>query len=443
MKIHFIAIGGAVMHNLAIALHLKGYQVTGSDDEIFDPSRSRLEKYGLLPDAWGWFDEKICPDLDAVILGMHARADNPELLKAKKLGLKIFSFPEYLYEQTKDKKRVVIAGSHGKTTITSMILHAMKKAGAGFDYMVGSQIPGFETMVGLAQNSEIAVFEGDEYLSSPLDTRPKFAHYKPFITLISGIAWDHMNVYPEYEGYVKEFLKLAQDTDSRGSVFYFSGDNELNSLMNESNINADTEGYTSLPYEHTENGTRIFLDNSYYPVNLIGRYNMENLTGAMLVCEKLGMERHDFLNAMSDFQGAARRQELIFESEDLKIFRDFAHAPSKVQATIDGFREFYPDEKITAFLELHTFSSLNQDFLPQYKDSLDKADHAFIYFDPEVVRHKKLPELDPGFVKKCFGNPEITILNSPVSLETRVREARQGKGILLLMSSGNFGGIKI
>ena len=450
MKIHFIAIGGAVMHNLAIALHLKGYKITGSDDEIFDPSKSRLEKYGLLPEKWGWNESDISGDIDAIILGMHARPDNPELKRAMDLKLKIYSFPEYLYEQTKNKKRVVIAGSHGKTTITSMIMHVLRNRKMKFDYMVGSQLEGFETMVGFEDESEVAIFEGDEYLSSPLDKRPKFAHYKPDITLISGIAWDHMNVYPDYGNYKKQFFDLGLDTNPQGNIFYCESDKELNEMSKEwekiegkGNEVASIEAYSAIEYKVKDEYNEVLFNNNIFPLRLIGRYNMENLNGAMKVCGSLGIKNEDFLVSMKDFKGAARRQELIFQSEKLKIYRDFAHAPSKVRATVSGFREQFHDQKLISFLELHTFSSLNKEFLPHYQNSMNGADIAYVFYNPEVVSHKKLPPLDKNFIKKCFKNNNITIIDDISKLESLMKLSVKDSGVLLLMSSGNFGGINI
>lgn len=444
MNIHFIAIGGAVMHNLAIALHKKGYTITGSDDEIFDPSRSRLEKYGLLPAEWGWFPEKITTATDAVIIGMHARMDNPELARVKDLGVRMYSFPEYLYEQTRDKKRVVIAGSHGKTTITSMVMHALKCEGIRFDYMVGSQLEGFETMVGLSKQSAIAIFEGDEYLSSPLDPRPKFIHYAPHITLISGIAWDHMNVYPEYEEYKRQFLELCRNTHENGSIHYYEGDDELKEITRNREIKARTLPYSLLSYKPVNDHTKVFYDGSSFTMHLIGRYNMENLCGAMKVCRDLGITEFVFLKSMESFRGAAKRQELLYEDNDRKIFLDFAHAPSKVKATVSGFRENFPGQKLVAFLELHTFSSLNRKFLPQYRKSLEDADEANVYFNPEVVKHKNMKEMDKEFVYNCFEKPGLNIFTTAVELQAKLLDKTSGiNTIILIMSSGNLGGIQI
>lgn len=447
MRIHFIAIGGAVMHNLAIALHKKGHRVTGSDDEIFEPSRGRLENYGLLPTKKGWDEGRIVPDLDAVILGMHARKDNPELRKAMDLGLKIYSFPEFLYEQTRDKQRVVIAGSHGKTTITSMVMHVLREEGYRFDYMVGSAIEGFETMVGLEEDTEIAVFEGDEYLSSPLDLRPKFAHYQPHITLISGIAWDHINVYPEYSEYRRQFRELILNTLQRGEVICFAEDNEIRNILEELGNGRDlpgTRSYYEPAFRFEDNKMKVLFEGSEYPVELIGRYNLQNLSGAMEVCRSLGVKPERFLRAMGSFRGAARRQECLWSGDTMKVYLDFAHAPSKVRSTVSGFREMYPEHKLIVFLELHTFSSLNREFIPAYKGSLKGADEAFIFFDPGVVKQKKLPLIEPEFVQKSFSGERTKVITDPVTFgETVLETMNKNEGILLIMSSGNLGGLNI
>ncbi len=444
MKIHFIAIGGAVMHNLAIALFKKGYEITGSDDEIFDPSRSRLQSYGLLPTEWGWHPEKISKETDAVILGMHARKDNPELKRAQELDLKIYSFPEYLYEQTKNKKRVVIAGSHGKTTITSMVMHVLRDQGISFDYMVGSQLEGFETMVGLHEDSEIAIFEGDEYLSSPIDPRPKFTHYKPDITLISGIAWDHMNVFPDYELYKQQFAELVEMTDPGGTIFYYEGDNELFEIIRQANFRAKALPYYAIPYRISPSGTEIIHKGTTLRTRLIGKYNMENLSGALKICQALSIDSSAFMQSMESFHGAAKRQELLYEDKNKMLFIDFAHAPSKVNATVAGFKENYPEKKLIVFLELHTFSSLNKEFIPQYKGSLEPADEATVFFNPEVVKHKKLPEIDPDFIYNSFEKENLKVITDPKILKNDITEKlKEENTVILIMSSGNLGGVDI
>ncbi len=376
MKIHFIAVGGAVMHNMAIALHQKGYEITGSDDEIFEPSRSRLRKYGILPDKRGWNTEKITTDLDGVILGMHARDGNPELEEARKLGLQIQSFPEFLYEQTRDKTRVVIGGSHGKTTITSMIMHVLKFHDLSFDYMVGSIVEGFETMVGLSESSEIAVFEGDEYLSSALDRRPKFHLYKPHVALISGIAWDHMNVFPTYENYLEQFRIFIDKTEVGGTLIYSADDPEVTNLVKSSGRLLDYIPYRVHPNTIREGKTFLLDNEQEISVSVFGQHNMQNINGAKLVCETLGIKNEMFYEAIQNFTGAGKRMQLLQENEQTAIYLDFAHAPSKVRATTSALKEQYPESWLTAVLELHTFSSLNADFLPLYEATMLSADKA-------------------------------------------------------------------
>ena len=443
MHIHFIAIGGAVMHNLAIALHKKGYIVTGSDDEIFEPSKSRLEAYGLLPAEWGWHPEKIDKSVSAVILGMHALKDNPELKKARKLGIKIYSFPEYLYEQTKKKKRVVIAGSHGKTTITSMVMHALRENGIRFDYMVGSQLEGFDTMVNLEEENKIAVFEGDEYLSSPLDKRPKFLHYKADIALISGIAWDHMNVFPEYKTYLKQFMLLTRKMNDTGTVIYNETDEEARKIANAAPGGIHRIPYHAVNYFVDENGLTVHEEGKKVSLSIFGRHNMENLAGAMKICSLLGVKKQDFLTSMTSFKGAKKRQELLSDNGKTKIYLDFAHAPSKVKATVEAFSEMFPDKKLTACLEIHTYSSLNKNFLPQYKGSLDKADEAALFYNPDVVAHKKMEPLSAEFIRESFDMQRLKVIDNKEELEGFITEKSNDDGILLLMSSGNFSGMDL
>ncbi len=443
MHIHFIAVGGAVMHNLAIALHKKGYTVTGSDDEVFEPSKSRLEKHGLLPPEWGWHPEKITKSLDAVILGMHAREDNPELEQARKLGVKIYSFPEYLFEQTRNKKRVVIAGSHGKTTITSMVMHALRENGIKFDYMVGSQLEGFETMVNLEEGNDIAVFEGDEYLSSPLDPRPKFIHYKADIALISGIAWDHMNVFPAYETYLDQFTLLTRTINKNGTLIYNEPDEDTRNIANAAPVGIHRIPYQAVDYVIDGGQTTVHADGQKMKLSIFGRHNMENLAGAMKVCSLLGLKKQDFLSSMTTFKGAKKRQELLADNGKTKVYLDFAHAPSKVKATVEAFREMFPDKKLTACLEIHTFSSLNKAFLPQYKGTMDPADEAALFYNPEVVAHKKMEPLTPEFIRQSFDLPSLKIFDHGDDLKEYLNLVVKEEGIVLLMSSGNFSGLDL
>ncbi|MFO7933646.1 MAG: Mur ligase family protein [Bacteroidales bacterium] len=442
-EIHFIAIGGAVMHNLAIALHQKGYKVTGSDDEIFEPSRSRLRTHGLLPEKSGWDAGRIHPGMDAVILGMHARKSNPELKRAQELGIRIYSFPEYLFEQSQNKKRVVIGGSHGKTTITAMVMHVLRDQQVDFDYMVGSRIEGFDTMVRLTEDAPCIILEGDEYLSSPIDQRPKFHLYCPHMVLLSGIAWDHMNVFPTFEKYKKQFRKFLKIVTGGGKVFYYDGDPVLAEVIDASHWSLLKIPYREHPYR-IDSG-RFVLETKYgdVPLALFGKHNMQNIQGALLICRDLGMEDHQFYSSIQSFKGAERRQQLLAEGNNRSVYLDFAHAPSKVKATVSAFREMYPGSRLVACLELHTYSSLNMEYIPQYRGSLEEADHAMVYFNPAVVKHKKLPPLSPGEVKKHFGKEELAVYDSAEQLENDLKSLGKNNCVLLIMTSGNFSGIDL
>lgn len=444
MNIHFIAIGGSAMHNLAIALHKKGYKVSGSDDEIFDPSRRRLLQYGLLPEAYGWFPEKIHKGLEAVILGMHARSDNPELLRAKEMGLKVFSYPEYLYEQSKDKTRVVVGGSHGKTTITSMILHVLQHHKIDTDYMVGAQLEGFEVMVRLTEAAPFMIMEGDEYLSSPIDRRPKFHLYRPHIALLSGIAWDHINVFPTFENYLDQFRQFFQVIEENGKLIYCADDPELRKLCEEDlppGLNLYPYGLPD--FEIRDGKTYALYQDKKYSLSIFGRHNLLNLNGARLVCQQLGVSNELFYEAMETFKGASNRLEKIFEQDGTVIFRDFAHAPSKLKATTAAVKEQYPQKTVVACMELHTFSSLNQAFLDQYAGSMDAADVALVYFSPHALQMKKLPDLDPETVRKAFGKEGLEVFTDTALLSARLEKLGQREACFLFMSSGNFGGLNL
>lgn len=399
-KVHFIAIGGSAMHNLAIALCQKGIIVTGSDDEIFDPARGRLEKYGLLPAEEGWHPERITKDLDAVVLGMHARIDNPELLRAQELGLKIYSYPEYLYEQSKDKLRIVVGGSHGKTTTTAMILHVLAHCGIEADYMVGAQLKGFDVMVRLSHTAKVMVIEGDEYLTSPIDRRPKFHLYHPNVGIITGIEWDHINVFPTFDIYREQFAKFIDLIEPDGTLIYCDEDKEVHRVAME-NQRTDIQ---KLPYvcpEHrVENGVTYL--NNRTPLMVFGHHNLLNLTAARLACRQVGVTDEQFDEAIATFEGASKRLELVKKNDSCAVYKDFAHAPSKLRATIHAMREQYPDRRLVACMELHTFSSLTQEFLQQYAHSMDEADVRYVYFSQHALQLKKLPPLDPDEVKAAF-----------------------------------------
>jgi len=443
MKLHFIAIGGSAMHNLALAMYHKGYQATGSDDAIFEPSKTRLEKKGLLPQELGWFPDKTTSDIDAVILGMHAKEDNPELLKAKELGLKIYSYPEFLYEQSKNKTRVVIGGSHGKTTITSMILHVMKYHNIEVDYMVGAQLEGFDTMVHLTKENDFIVLEGDEYLSSPIDRRPKFHLYKPNIALLSGIAWDHINVFPTYENYLKQFEIFINRITNGGILVYNEEDNDLKILVENT-----TNPIRKIPYETpeytVEKGTTFLTTpEGNMPIEVFGKHNLNNLMGAKWICQNMGVDEADFYEAIASFKGASKRLEKISESSNRVIFKDFAHSPSKVKATTDAVKEQYPDRTLIACLELHTYSSLNAEFLKEYQSALDNADIAVVFYSPEAVKIKRLEEVTAEQIAKAFNRSDLIIYTNSTEFEEYLYKANLKNFVLLLMSSGNYGGLDL
>jgi len=443
MRIHFIAVGGSAMHNLAIALHKKGYQVTGSDDEIFEPSKSRLAEHGLLPQSFGWHPENISPELDAVILGMHARADNPELIRAQELGLRIFSYPEYLYEQTKDKKRVVIGGSHGKTTITSMVMHVLQTNGIKFDYMVGARLEGFDTMVSLSHEAKIAVFEGDEYLSSPIDLRPKFHLYHPHIALLSGIAWDHINVFPTFENYVDQFRIFAEMIEPGGSLVYYGADENICKIANQ--LSSEIK---KLPYrEHpaiVENGITCLLSgNTKIEIPIFGDHNLQNISGAKLVCSELGISDEQFYKAIGSFKGAARRLQVLAKNGKCTVFYDFAHSPSKLKATTEAVKKQFPGRQLVACMELHTFSSLKKEFLPQYKNCMHAADQAFVFFNPETIVHKKLEPISKEQVLEAFATENLQVFTDAKELFSLLGNMNWNNKNLLIMSSGNFSGMDI
>jgi len=441
MQVHFIAIGGAAMHNLAMALHQKGYHISGSDDAIFEPSKGRLEKVGILPEVMGWFPERIHSDLDAIILGMHARKDNPELLKAQELGLAIYSYPEYLYEQSKDKKRVVIGGSHGKTTITSMVLHVLNMCGVETDYMVGAQLDGFETMVKLS-DAPLIILEGDEYLSSPIDLRPKFHLYKPHIALLSGVAWDHINVFPTFENYLEQFKIFIDCIESDGFLTFCSEDEHLQSIC-KSNSEHRVSAY-SLPDFRIEDG-KTYLRHSWgeSTLEIFGNHNLLNMMGALNLCKEIGISEQAFFKAMESFKGASRRLEKIQEREGLSVYKDFAHSPSKVKATVQAVKEQFSNRKVIAALELHTFSSLNEEFLKEYKGAMDASDTALVFYDPKAVAHKKLKELDKETVFRSFERSDLEVFDQGVSCLDKVKSEIDDSSVVLLMSSGNFGGCNI
>ncbi len=443
MRVHFIAIGGSAMHNLAIALHKKGFTVTGSDDVLFEPSISRLNKYGLLPAENGWYPEKITPGIDAVILGMHARIDNPELLKAQELGIKIYSYPEYIYEQSKNKLRVVIGGSHGKTTITSMILHVLQAAGKDFDYLVGAQLEGFETMVRLTNEAPVIVIEGDEYLASPIDRRPKFHLYKANIAVISGIAWDHINVFPTFQNYTDQFKLFIETIQPGGKLIYCKTDTVLSDIVTSDTSEITKEPYVLPDYSIENDLTTLLYAGKKYPLQVFGEHNLLNMEAARLVCASLDIKPEDFYNYITTFKGAARRLELVGKNTNAAIFKDFAHSPSKLLATMHAVKAQFPGRKLIACIELHTFSSLNKDFLSQYSGTMDEADIAIVFIDKKTFEQKKMEPYPAETVKAAFSKNNLLFFNDPKLLLNKLETVKMTDTNLLMMSSGNFGGIDL
>ncbi len=438
MNIHFIAIGGSAMHNLALALHKSGHAITGSDDSIYEPSKSRLAKFNLLPNEMGWFPGKISSSLDAVILGMHARENNPELLKAQELGLKIFSYPEFLFEHAKNKTRVVIGGSHGKTTITSMILHVLDYHDRKVDYMVGAQLEGFEDMVSLSNETDFILLEGDEYLTSAIDRRPKFHLYKPNIALLSGIAWDHMNVFPTYEVYREQFKIFVDSLVKGGTLVYNEEDEDLKEIVENTTNQIRKHPYSTPSYRVENSITVLDTPEGEMPVEIFGAHNLNNLAGAKWICQHMGIDEDDFYEAIAVFKGASKRLEKVLENPNVVVYRDFAHSPSKVKASTSAVKEQYPERKLIACAELHTFSSLNSAFLDQYKDALNAADEAIVFFSSEALKMKGLKPISEEQVRAAFGREDLVVVTNAEDMDSYLKERVYKNAVLLLMSSGNF-----
>lgn len=441
-RVHFIAIGGSAMHNLAIALHRKGLEVSGSDDEIYEPSKGRLHRLDLLPASMGWYPDRISKDLDAVILGMHARPDNPELAKAQELDIPIFSYPEFIYQQTKDKTRVVIGGSHGKTTITSMIIHVLRHTGKDIDYLVGAQLEGFDCMVKLTEGAEIAVIEGDEYLSSPIDRRPKFHHYKANIGVLSGIAWDHINVFPTFENYVDQFRVYISLMEAGGTLLYSMDDPEVKKLADNGPEHIVMKGYTT-PEHRIEDGV-TFLEADNVELKVFGKHNLQNMEAARGVCAALGIDDSQFNQAISTFTGASKRLELVQHENGKRVYKDFAHSPSKLKATLSAVREQFEGQKLIAVMELHTFSSLKAEFIEQYAGTMDACDRAILFYDEHAVKMKRAEVVSHEALRASFGLEDLIIVGDSEALLAAIREDHKAeKAVLLLMSSGNLGGADI
>ncbi|GFR84636.1 UDP-N-acetylmuramate--L-alanine ligase [Elysia marginata] len=431
------------MHNLAIALHKKGAHVTGSDDYIFEPSKSQLERYNLLPQNIGWHPEVITEDIDFVVLGMHARKDNPELLRAQELDLKIYSFPEFVYERVKEKTRVVIAGSHGKTTVASMVLHILKYMSRDEDYLVGAHLKGYETMVNLTEIGNYAILEGDEYPSSPIDPRPKFLHYHPNIALITGIAWDHVNMFPSFETYVEQFELFTKSIVNGGVLIYNSEDNILKALVEKSSNHIRKIPYSKHPHKIVNDITQIETPIGFAGLEIFGAHNMSNLSATKWICQQIGINEEDFYEAILSFKGASKRLECIFRNEETIVFKDFAHSPSKVKATVEAVKSQYSGRKLIAFLELHTYSSLSKEFIGQYRDCLKNADETVVFYLPETLSIKKLEPLSPKEIEMAFNHHNMSVFEDSKYLQNFIARLDHKNMSLLFMSSGNFGGIDL
>jgi UDP-N-acetylmuramate: L-alanyl-gamma-D-glutamyl-meso-diaminopimelate ligase len=441
MKIHFISIGGSVMHQLAIALKRKGYQITGSDDEIFEPAKSNLEGEGILPNRIGWFEENITAELDAVILGMHAKADNPEMLKAKSLGLNIYSFPEYIFQESKSKKRIIVGGSHGKTTTTAMIMHVLRTLKKDFDYLVGARLEGFDQSVNVT-DAPIIVCEGDEYPASAIERRPKFHFLFPHVAILTGIAWDHINVFPTFENYLEQFIIFINKIENGGILIYNESDEELKRLVENNKREEIRYQPYSVPSHQIDNGkTTVQIENASAQINVFGDHNLMNLNAAFYACKEVGVEAKEFVEAITSFKGASKRLELLASSKNINVYRDFAHAPSKVKATINAVKQQFPKRKLIGVLELHTFSSLNADFMKEYEGAMDKADSAVVFYSNHALELKRMPPLPPETVKKGFGKPDLLVFNDKNELKKWLDEQDYSDSTLLLMSSGNYDGL--
>ncbi len=442
---HFIAIGGAVMHQLASHLKNQGNTITGSDDAIYEPAKSNLEKLGLMPAQVGWFPEKITTDIDAIILGMHAKADNPELVKAQELGLKIYSFPEFVFEQCKNKTRIAVAGSHGKTSITSMIMHMLRMNNKDFDYLVGAKLDGFDFMVKTSETAPYMIIEADEYLTSPLDLRSKFLHYHPHIAIISGIAWDHINVFPTFDEYLETFRKFISSIQPNGYLIYNADDEELVKMVNELQPKINLIPYQPFAFTAENDESILLYDEKEYPINVFGSHNFANLKSAFEVGKIVGLSEENILQSFQTFQGAAKRLEKIHDDKEKKltIFRDFAHAPSKVKATVKAVRERYPTRKIIAIFELHTYSSLQENFIEHYAHSLDAADIRILFLDEEALKIKNKQDLDEMWLKEQFADESIVVFKDAQQLKITINNETTSNCVILLMSSGNFAGMSL
>ncbi|MDX2246385.1 MAG: Mur ligase family protein [Bacteroidia bacterium] len=445
MKVHFIAMGGSIMHSLAIALDQAGYVVSGSDDQIYNPAYTKLKDAGLLPEKEGWHPERITPDLDAVILGMHAFDDNPELNRAKELGLNIVSFPEFIFQQSRNKHRIVVAGSYGKTTVTSMIMHVLKGLGRKFDYMVGAEVPGFDNPVRITPDAPLIVMEGDEYLASKLDPRPKFLLYQPHIAVITGISWDHINVFPTEKEYNFQFARLLQSLEKAADIVYNQEDKLLSGLVKEYVDESSQYPHPfGVPSYKVKDGVyEVKIEGEKAAVKMIGKHNMANIAAAWEVCNLLSVEPAGFMKHIATFTGAALRMQTVVEDSQKLVIKDYAHAPAKVQATVEAVREKFKKRNLIACVELHTFSSLNKNYLPLYKNTLKKADHKIVYVDPHALEKRRMPAISQSDLTDAFAEKNLVYVTNPEELRQAIKKTVSGDDVMLMMSSGNFGGMDL
>ncbi len=443
MRVHFISIGGSVMHQLAIALYKKGYNITGTDDEIFEPAAGNLAEFGLLPTKIGWNPDLITADLDAVILGMHAKENNPELLKAIELGLAIYSFPEYIFQESKQKKRIVVGGSHGKTTTTSMIMHALKELNKDFDYLVGAKLAGFEQSVNIT-DAPIIVCEGDEYPASAIERKPKFHFLYPHTAILTGIAWDHINVFPTFDFYLEQFVIFMNRIETGGVLIFNAEDTVLNKLV-EDNKRADIRYIPyGVPKHFIENGlTTVTIYDASGLLSVFGNHNLMNLHAAYFACAELGVSAQDFIKVMANFTGASKRLELLASNDHINVYRDFAHAPSKVKATVEAVKKQYPQRTLFGILELHTFSSLNEAFMEQYNGAFDQLDVGVVFYSKHALELKRLPDLAVEKVIQGFNKKGLIVINDKKALADWFEQQDFNHSNILLMSSGNYDGLDI
>ncbi|MCC6816590.1 MAG: peptidoglycan synthetase [Saprospiraceae bacterium] len=441
-RVHLIAIGGSIMHNLALALHSQGFIVSGSDDQIYEPARSRLQNRGICPEKEGWYPDKINNDLSFVVLGMHAKSDNPELIRAQEIGLKLYSFPEFVAILYRDSFKIVVAGSHGKTTTTSMLMHVFKSLQIEFDYLVGAQLEGFNEMVSI-NHAKYTIIEGDEYLSSCLDSRPKFLHYNPELVIITGIAWDHYNVFPTFELYKESFVSLLQSMRQNSVLIWYSGDPDLEEIVSKHGSHLNCISYQEPEYIIRQNKSFLVNEEACYSLEIFGKHNLQNMNSVIQVCKYLQLDLIQTCLSLSSFKGAAKRLQILFKNDQITIFQDFAHAPSKVKATIQALRETFKNQTIKCFLELHTYSSLNHNFLPQYYNTCGDCNTLNIYYDPKALEIKGMQALDENFIKQCFGRSDINIITNSHQLEHEIQESLKEEGIIAFLGSGNWGGVSL